>query len=56
MSFWNSPLIKNLESGKLPTVPVAIETKTIVTLVLAILLIITLSMFIYFVIKARLKS
>jgi len=37
MSFWDSQLIKDLEKGKLPEVPVTIEAKSIVTLSLAIL-------------------
>ncbi|HQN16678.1 MAG TPA: hypothetical protein PLC90_10000 [Bacteroidales bacterium] len=37
MSFWDSQLIKDLEKGKLPQVPVTIEAKSIVILSLAIL-------------------
>ena len=37
MSFWDSPLIKNLEKGNLPEVPITIEAKSIITLSLAIL-------------------
>lgn len=37
MSFWDSKLIKDLEGGKLPEVPVTIEAESIIKLSLAIL-------------------
>jgi hypothetical protein len=36
MSFWNSPLLKNLEGGELPEVKVKIEDESIVHLCIAI--------------------
>ncbi len=39
MSFWDSKLIKDVENGKLPEVPVAIEPASIIMLSLALLIV-----------------
>lgn len=39
MSFFESQFVKNLEKGQLPEVPVEIETKSIINLSLALLLV-----------------
>ncbi len=43
MSFWDSKIMKDLENGKMPEVPVSIESETIVKLALAILLVILIA-------------
>lgn len=39
MSFWDSKLIKDLETGKLPDVPVTVKTSSIITLSVAFIII-----------------
>lgn len=39
MSFWNSKLVKDLENGKLPQVPVVIEPASVIILMTSLLIV-----------------
>jgi hypothetical protein len=55
MSFWNSPLLKNLESGELPEVKVLLSPQTLMQLAIAIMLAGVLIISFFFLMKSIAK-